>query len=225
MAPTITYDRVVDLSQEITQTMQVFPAYPKPTFVPWTTREVHGFLSEALFMISHTGTHVDAPWHYRTKGKKLHELAVDRFVRPGHLLDVRPAKARAKITAKKVEAAAKREGVAIQPGEAVLLRTGWEARRGTDAYLFENPGLTKGGAAWLVRKGASLVGIDTANVDLPTAADFPAHHTLLAANVPIIENLANLGAVGASTLTLVALPLRLRGATGSPVRAVALVRR
>ncbi|MBI4415886.1 MAG: cyclase family protein [Euryarchaeota archaeon] len=223
MATTITYDRIIDLSQEITRTMQVFPAYPKPTFVPWTRREVHGFLSEALFLISHTGTHVDAPWHYRPEGKKLHELPVDRFVGPARLLDVRPAKRRERITAKKLEAAARRRGIELRGGDAVLLRTGWEAKRGTDAYLFENPGLTKDGARWLVGKGVRLVGIDTANVDLPTAVDFPAHHTLLAADIPIIENVANLGAIPHPSFTLVALPLRLRGATGSPIRAIALV--
>ena len=223
MPRTIAYDRVVDLSQEITETMQLFPAYPKPTFVPWTRREVHGFLSEALFMVTHTGTHVDAPWHYRPEGRKLDELAAGRFLGPAHVLDLRPKKARAKIAAGTLQRAASGGNVRIERGDAVVLRTGWEAKRGTDAYLFENPGLTRHGARWLVRKGASLVGIDTANMDLPTAADFPAHHTLLAADVPILENVANLAAIRRPSFTLIALPLRLRGATGSPVRAVALV--
>jgi kynurenine formamidase len=108
-------------------------------------------------------------------------------------------------------------------GDAVILWTGWEARRGRDIYLFENPGLDRRGAEELVRWGTSLVGVDTANIDHPEAGEFPAHHSLLKARVPIIENVANLADVRASTFTLVALPLRLRGATGSPIRAVALV--
>ncbi len=95
--------------------------------------------------------------------------------------------------------------------------------RGRTSYLSENPGLDRHGAEAIVESGASLVGIDTANLDLPDAADFPAHHALLRADMPIVENLANLGAIRASAFTLVALPLRLRGATGSPIRAVALV--
>ncbi|HLB69246.1 MAG TPA: cyclase family protein, partial [Thermoplasmata archaeon] len=86
----IVYRRIVDLSQEISPDLQVFPSYPKPVFIPWTTRERHGFLSEALFMVSHSGTHVDAPLHYRPEGKALHELPVTKFVVPCRLLDLRP---------------------------------------------------------------------------------------------------------------------------------------
>jgi len=68
-----------------------------------------------------------------------------------------------------------------------------------------------------------LVGVDTANVDHPNDSDFPAHHTLLRAGVPIVENVVNLADLRVSTFTFVALPLRLRGASGSPIRAVALV--
>jgi len=213
------YRRIVDLSQEVTPDLQVFPGYPQPSFLPWTTREHHGYLAEALFLVTHSGTHIDAPWHYRPEGKKIHELSVSQFVVRCRLLDLRPRRARAAIGAAVLRAAARVAGVT--PGDAVILRTGWEAMRGRDAYLGQNPGLDQRGAEELVVQGASLVGIDTASVDLPGAGDFPAHHTLLRAGVPILENLANLGAVRTSTFTLVALPLRLRGATGSPVRAVA----
>ncbi len=222
--PTIAYDRVVDLSQEISPTMQAYPTDPRPAFVPWATRRVHGYLSESLFLSSHAGTHVDAPWHFRPEGRRVHELAADRFVRPAHLLDLRPAKARARITAKALSTAAKEAGAALRHGDAVLLRTGWEAKRGKDAYVHDNPGLTAEGAAWIVRSGAGLVGLDTISADLPTATEYPAHHALAAADVPILENLANLGAIRSSSFLLVALPLRLRSATGSPVRAIALVK-
>ena len=216
----ISYRRIVDLSQEVTPDLQVFPGYPQPSFLPWTTREHHGYLAEALFLVSHSGTHIDAPWHYRPEGKKIHEMSVSQFVVRCRLLDVRPQRAKARIGARVLRRAARVAGVT--PGDAVILRTGWEAMRGRDAYLLQNPGLDERGAEELVRQGVSLVGIDTASVHMSGAGDFPAHHTLLKAGVPILENLANLEDVRASTFTLVALPLRLRGATGSPVRAVAL---
>ncbi len=217
----IAYSRIVDLSQEISPELQMFPAYPKPSFLPWTTREHHGFLAEALFIVSHSGTHVDAPWHYRPEGKKIHELPVSKFVVRCRLLDLRPQRAKARIGAAVLRKAARATGFAR--GDAVILWSGWETRRGRDAYLFENPGLGGRGAEELVRWGTSFVGVDTANIDHPDAGEFPAHHSLLKAGIPIIENVANLADVRASTFTLVALPLRLRGATGSPVRAVALV--
>ena len=217
----IDYRRVVDLTQEISPDLQMFSAYPKPTFIPWTTREHHGFLAEVMFLATHTGTHVDAPWHYRPEGKRIHEFPPSRFVARCHLLDLRPRRAKSRIGSGAIRAALR--AITVRRGDAVILRTGWEAKRGRDAYLNENPGLDGSGAEALVRAGASLVGIDTANIDLPDAADFPAHHALLRASVPILENIANLRAVHATTFTLIALPLRLRGATGSPIRAVALV--
>ena len=68
-----------------------------------------------------------------------------------------------------------------------------------------------------------LVGVDSANLDPADAGDYPAHHVILKAGIPILENVANLAAIGSRPFHLVALPLRLRGAGGSPVRAVALV--
>jgi kynurenine formamidase len=112
----------------------------------------------------------------------------------------------------------------VRKGDAVLLRTGWwERRRGTPAYLFENPGVTKAAAKVLVDWGVGFVGIDCANIDRPTDAGYPAHHTLLRANVPVIENVANLAALRSANFMLLALPLKLEGASGSPIRLVALV--
>jgi len=201
----------------------MFPAYPPPAFTQWTTREAHGFYAESLFLISHTGTHVDAPFHFEPTGKKLHEMPLDRFVARGHVLDVRGIAANAAILPKHLAAARPTGSNRVRSGDAILLRTGWwERRRGASAYLSENPGLTGAAAKLLVEWGAGIVGIDTANIDRPDDPTYPAHHALLRADVPIIENVANLGALRSSTFLLVALPLRLEGVSGSPIRLVAL---
>lgn len=219
----IAFSRVVDLSQEISPDTQMFPAYPKPAFTQWTTREAHGFLAESLFLVSHTGTHVDAPWHFEPMGKKLDEVPLERFLARGHLLDVRGLRAKAAIAKARVVKARLVLRERVAKGDAILLRTGWERRRGTSAYLFENPGLSEEAARELVRWRVGFVGIDTGNIDRPADDRYPAHHSLLAAGIPILENVANLAALGASRFFLLALPLRLKGATGSPVRLVALV--
>lgn len=219
--PSLAFRRVVDLSQEISHDMQMFPAYPPPTFVPWTTREAHGFLAEAMFLVSHTGTHVDAPLHCVPSGRAIHSYPVGRFVVPARLLDVRPQRARGRIDAPTLRRALK--GTPLGRGEAAILRTGWETKRGRDAYLYANPGLTPDAARALASWGASFAGVDTANIDHPKASRLVAHEILLDAGVLVLENLANLGAIRADRFTLLALPLRLRGATGSPIRAVALV--
>ena len=101
--------------------------------------------------------------------------------------------------------------------------TGWERKRGTPAYLDANPGLTAAAGRTLVGWGAALVGIDAPNIDVAGDTGYGAHHALLSAGVPVIENVANVARVGSSPFMLAAFPLRLRGASGSPVRLVALV--
>ena len=201
----------------------MFPAYPPPAFTQWTTREVHGFLAESLFLISHTGTHVDAPSHFEPGGKTIDEIPLDGFVTPGHVLDVRGLRAKTLITPDHLRKARRRLTAKIQAGEAVLVWTGWERKLGTPAYLTDNPGLSGAGAKLLLEWGAGLVGIDTANIDHPDDPKYPAHHTLLRRNTPILENVVNLVEIGPAPFILVALPLRLEGATGSPIRLVALL--
>lgn len=219
--PSVTFRRVIDLSQEVSPDTPMFPAYPAPSFVPWTTREAHGFLAEAMFLVSHTGTHVDAPLHCLPGGKTVDALPPSRFIVAARLVDLRPLGPRARIDTARLRRAL--HGTPLRRGEAAVLRTGWERRAGRRSYLDSNPGLVPDGARALVRWGASLVGIDAANIDPPDATHLAAHEILLDAQVFVLENLANLGDIRADRFTLVALPLKLRGATGSPIRAVALV--
>jgi kynurenine formamidase len=214
-------ERVVDLSREISPETPMFRAYPAPAFVPWTTRAAHGFLAEALFLVTHTGTHVDAPWHCLPDGRTIERFPPSRFVVPARLLDLRFVRPRARIGEAVLRRALK--GFPFPRGDAAVLWTGWERKAGRPSYLLDNPGLTPDGARALHRWGAPLVGIDTANLDHPDAARLEAHEILLRDEVFVLENLANLGAIRAERFLLVALPLPLRGATGSPVRAVALV--
>lgn len=219
----VRFRRIVDLSQEIGPATQMFPAYPPPAFTQWTTREVHGFLAESLFFVSHTGTHVDAPFHFEPTGKKLDELDVGRFFAPGHVLDLRGLSSRESIGRAKIRAVIRPLAAPVRRGDAVLLRTGWERKRGTPAYLFDNPGLGKEAAEEIASWGVSFVGVDSPNLDAAGSTGYPAHHGLLGADIPVVENVVNLAALGRAPFTLAAFPLRLQGATGSPIRLVALV--
>ncbi len=215
--------RLIDLSQEIGPDTQMFPAYPQPTFTQWTTRAVHGFLAESLFLVSHTGTHVDAPFHMEPDGKRIDELSLGRFYAPAHVLDLHDVPARARIGPGPLKEARAALPHPVVDGDAVLIRTGWERRRGTAAYLEDNPGLTAAAGRALASWGVSMAGIDCPNIDPVGDPTYGAHHALLGAGVLVLENVANLGALGSRPFHLAAFPLRLRGASGSPVRLVALV--
>ena len=94
---TIRFTRLVDLSQGIGADTQMFPAYPQPAFTQWTTREVHGFRAEAISFVSHTGTHVDAPYHMEPHGKTIDRMPLAGFLAPGHVLDLHQAASSARI--------------------------------------------------------------------------------------------------------------------------------
>ncbi len=212
--------RIVDLSQDIGPDTQMFPTYPQPAFTQWTTREAHGFFAESLFFVSHTGTHVDAPFHMEPRGPTIDRIPLDRFFARAQVLDLHDLGPRTRVGPADLRAA---RAHPFGKGDAVLVRTGWERKRGTAAYLAANPGLTAAAGRTLVSWGAGLVGIDCPNVDVAGENRYGAHHALLSAGVPVIENVANLDRVGSRPFTLVAFPLRLRGVSGSPVRLVALV--
>lgn len=215
--------RLVDLSVEISPDTQMFAAYPQPAFTQWTTREVHGFLAESLFLVSHTGTHVDAPFHMEPSGRTIEAIPLDRFLARGHVLDLHDLPPRTPIGSTRLREARARLKRPLAQGDAVLVRTGWERKRGSAAYLTDNPGLTAAAGRTLVSWGASMVGIDTPNLDPAGERGFGAHHALLRAGVPVLENVANLAAIRSRPFHLAGFPLCLRGASGSPIRLVALV--
>lgn len=212
--------KLVDLSQPIHPDMQVFPTDPKPVTITWVKRETHGYESEVIYMSSHTGTHIDAPYHFHLDGRRIDELDLHIFIRPGLLLDLTSKGPKEFISLSDIKKALEETKATIE-GRAVLLHTGWSMRLGRKQYITENPGLSREAARYLVRNKAALVGIDAANLDHPSENTFPAHNTLLPNNIPIVENLYNLEALGREEFKFIALPLKLRGATGSPVRAVA----
>jgi kynurenine formamidase len=91
------------------------------------------------------------------------------------------------------------------------------------SYFVRNPGLSTAAAKYLVSKKINLVGTDSPSIDLGKDKRFPAHHIFSKNNILIVENLANLEKIRASKFHFVVLPLKLKGATGSPVRAIAFV--
>jgi kynurenine formamidase len=217
--------RIIDLTQEIFTGMQVFPLHSPTMILPWARREVYGFETEALFINSHGGTHIDAPHHFLNDGKTIDSLPLVSFLTPGIIFDFSWKGFKGYIAVQDIQGAEK--GCPIQPGDTVIFYTGIERYLGKSEFLTSYSGLSQDAGEYLVERKIASVGVDAPSIDHPDDASNPAHRTLLSRGILIIENLYHLGnlinVVGAARFQFVGLPLKIRGANGSPIRAVAIV--
>ena len=189
----------------------------------------------------HGGTHLDAPIHFSRGKQSADRVPLSRLIAPGVMVDV-SAKAlrdRDYLVSRADLEAWERTNQRIPAGSIVLLRTGYDrywpdrarymgtAERGPEAVAkLHFPGLDPRAARWLVNeRDIAATGLDTPSIDRGQSTDFLAHRILMGRNVPAFENLDNLGALPAKGFTVIALPMKIRGGSGGPLRAVAVVPR
>jgi kynurenine formamidase len=187
----------------------------------------------------HGGTHLDAPIHFGAGRPSADEIPLERLVARGVVVDVTAACAADPDHLVGVADLAAFEAAhgPIAPDTTVLLRTGFgarwperarylgTARRGPEAVAeLHFPGLHPDAATWLVARRIAAVGIDTASIDHGPSRDFLAHRVLAAAEVPVFENLASLDALPPTGFEVMALPMKIRGGSGGPLRIVARLR-
>ena len=210
----------VDLTLEISPKLPSFPGSPQPQFISWATNETDGYNLELVFLSSHSGTHIDAPFHFIDSGLKVNQIPLNRLICNAILCKIKK-EANEVITKKDILEFERKHGN-IATNSTIIFATGWNKNLLKKYYFEKNPGLSIGAAKYLVSKRVNLVGIDSPSIDLGKNSNFPAHHALLKKDVLILENLCNLEKISRIHFKLVVLPLKLKGATGSPVRAVAL---
>jgi kynurenine formamidase len=214
--------RIVDLSHGIDANTPVYPGDPQPSLTPAATIAEDGFNVLHVRMGSQTGTHVDAPYHFLADGARIDELDLTLCGGPAVVADLRGRPPRTPIEWADLEPDAGRLG----PGRILILHTGWSQHWGSNTY-FDHPYLSADAAERVIAAGVRAIGLDTLNLDEtvldgPHPSDFAAHHVVLGAGGVIVENLTNLEAVDWDEPLVSVLPLRLVGADGAPVRAVAL---
>ena len=210
----------IDLTLTISNTLPMFPGSPKPQFISWSTINKDGYNLELLFLSSHSGTHMDAPYHFIKNGKKIHEIPASRFANDAILIKVQK-KANQSISKNDITKFEKKHGK-IPKNATIIFLTGWQKHLQSKDYFKKNPGLSVSAAKYLASKKINLVGIDSPSIDLGTDVKFSVHQILSKNNILIVENLTNLEKISKNPFKLVVLPLKLKDATGSPVRAVAL---
>jgi kynurenine formamidase len=200
-----------------------------------------GWAIEEIQAISHTGTHVDAPYHYgpTSEGRparRIDEVPLEWCFAPGVVLDLRHKAAGDFITVDNLSATLGHIGYRLQPLDIVLLWTGADKRLNSPAY-FEQPGLGRESVLWLVEQGVRVIGIDAYTLDRPFAnmtADYrrtgdgrfiwPAHFAGITKEYCQIEKLANLDQIPRPHGFYVScLPVKIKDASAGWCRAVALV--
>jgi kynurenine formamidase len=225
---------VIDLTHTIHDDIQIYPGDPIPSIGRGLTHEKDYCHVDLLKLGSHTGTHIDAPYHFLKDGQRIDEIPVQRFIGNGILVDVSGKSERELIDSTDLKSYASQ----IIKGDFVILETGWDRYFGTPKY-YRHPYLSADGAMLLVEMGVSLVGIDALNVDPtyhaskdsgPAANDlpdeesygYPVHELLLGNDILIVENLYNLDKINSVKGIYSFLPLKLKDSDGSPIRAVFL---
>ena len=212
--------KIIDLTLTISEKIPTFPGSPQPNFINWESIEKDGYNLELLFLSTHTGTHIDAPYHFVKKGQKIDQIVTKRLVTEAVLIKIRKGSDQA-ITKTDIQKFEKKFGK-IDDGSTVIFHTGWQKNLKKKSYFLKNPGLTVSGGNYLASKKINLVGIDSPSIDLGINNKFSVHHVLAKNGILIVENLSNLEKIHSEKFHLIVAPLKLKNATGSPVRAMAL---
>lgn len=234
--------RLIDLTHAFGSDTIVWPTEQEIRIVVQHAEETaagYYYASNRLELPEHGGTHIDAPIHFSRGKQTLDQIPLDRLVGAAVRIDVAVACAADRdyrVTVQDLERWEALHG-RIPDQTIVLLQTGygrhWPSRRdylGTELKGAEGvkalhfPGLHQDAAAWLVReRRVKAVGIDTASIDYGQSTRFETHVELLSHNVPVFENLADLNELPAHGFDVTALPMKIAGGTGGPLRIVAVV--
>ena len=235
-------ERVVDLTHSFDATTVYWPSgegFRLHVDADGPSPGGYYYRANSFSTAEHGGTHLDAPSHFARDGHAVDAVPPERLVGPGVVVDVAArcsGDPDCTVSVADLEAFEAREG-RIPAGAIVLLRTGtgerWPDRaaylgtelRGPGAVAkLRFPGLGAAAARWLADlRGVDAVGIDTASIDPGRSTTFEAHRELAARNVPIFENVARLAELPATGFRVVALPMKIGGGSGAPLRIVAIL--
>ena len=226
--------RVVDLTHGIHPRMPVSIGFPRLTLNRYLDLDNGDPATVEIVQTSlHTGTHVDAPVHFLRDGSTVDELDPLALTGTALVVDVAPTESWREVGRADLEEWERRSGEHIGRGDIVLLRTGhsryWADLPDGSRYMSEPwPYLVQSSADLLVERGVKAFGVECADPDRVDQRDlgsatFEVHRCLLGAGIPIIENLAHLDRLPPGRIDFMALTLPIRGASASPIRALAFL--
>jgi kynurenine formamidase len=216
--------RMIDLSHTIEDGMITYKGLPAPIICDYLSREASRrlyaegteFHIGKIEMVANTGTYLDSPFHRFADGKDLAALDL------GALADLDCVVVRVAGRSERAIMPAPFAGLELR-GKAVLVHTGWDRHWRSDQYFEGHPFLTADAAQLLVDAGATLVGIDSYNIDDTADGRRPVHTALLGAEIPIVEHLCGLEHLPDHGSRFFAVPVKVKGFGTFPVRAFAIV--
>ncbi|MUK88376.1 arylformamidase [Ornithinibacillus sp. L9] len=199
----------IDISQPLTNDMAHWPGDTPFSFSLTYTKEQTGSVNIGQLTSSvHTGTHIDAPFHYNSEGKTVDQLDLDLYIGSARVIDVSHVN--------QIDVAVLKN-LSLEKTERLLLRT--SLPNNPNRFPKQIPFLDPNIAPYLQELGVRLLGVDMPSVDAPDSKDLAMHHALDDHEINILENLM-LDHVEEGDYELIALPLAIEGADGSPVRAI-----
>jgi arylformamidase len=216
---------LIDVSHSIESGMITYNGLPAPIVCDFLSREASRkvyapgveFHIGRIDMVANTGTYLDSPFHRYADGADVAGVPIERTA------DIPGIVVRADRLRNRPVTADVFNGLDIR-GRAVLVRTGWDRNWRTDQYFSGHPFLTADAAAYLVEAGATLVGIDSLNIDDTADLARPVHSALLGAGIPIVEHLTGLARLPEDGFRFFAAPVKVKGMGTFPVRAFGLTK-
>jgi kynurenine formamidase len=214
--------KVIDLTGEISPRAWTYGS-PFPSIEVERIAEIGevGYDAYRIVIADHVGTHVDAPSHFFAGEMQSSDLPLDGMMGEAKLLNfLEKGKPLSCITREDFEHCTSGLG----KGDIAIVRTGWETHWDLDDYVTGTPHMSNEAAEWLVDRGVKLVASDTALLCDPRVppTELIPDKILLQHGIPYINGLVNLAAISKPRFRLIALPLKVKGVTGAPVRVVAL---
>ena len=226
--------KIIDLSQEIYSGMPVFPSLPQVNITMHVSHEEWDGITDSdivspavnrLEMGEHTGTHVDALNHMARpyRDQSIDKMPLSMFYTEGICLDLSHRGLRELITTTDLQEALAKAKLEIKTGDTVLIYTDHYRRAfGTDDWG-NGPGISVNAARWLGEQKIAAFGVETMSPGVRHVSNKEVHHICGEMGFTHYENMINLyKLVGSGRFRFIALPLKIRGGTGSPVRAVAV---
>ena len=197
------------------------------------------YAANSFFTSEHGGTHLDAPIHFAEGRQTVDKIPLDRLIGPAIVIDVTQQSERDadyQVTTEDFQRFEQQHGP-IPADSIVLLRTGFSRRwPGTELYLgttlrgeegarsLHFPGLHPDAARWIVaNRPIRAIGIDTASIDHGPSTLFESHRALYERDIPAFENLTALDRLPVTGAYVIALPMKIGGGSGAPLRAVAIL--